>query len=187
LNERASRLLDLANAPIFSARQRFGRFADCVLVRDRVTFADVLDAELGMCAEVPASRGAWSNRVITPPLFIFGHTGVDLRPAAYAPVEEPPVLRARPVPPQPTRSPLTPLEQQALAALNDLGAGLDDGVSSAGLRCAFRRLAHRYHPDRHPGSSRVEQERLSRLFVETTEHYRLLAAALETRATPTRH
>jgi len=125
--------------------------------------------------------------VATPPLFIFGNLGFDVCASAYAPVDEPPVSRTRPVPPQLTRPALTALERRALAALNDLGAGLDDGVSSADLRRAFRRLAHRYHPDRHPGSSRAEQERLSRLFAETTEHYRLLAAALETRATPTRH
>ncbi len=152
-----------------------------------MTFADVLDAELGMCTEVPPSRGRWSNRPITPPLFIFGSSCFDVRPAAYAPVEEPLVSRTQPVPPQLTRPPLTPLEQKALAALNDLGAGLGEGVSSADLRRAFRRLAHRYHPDRHPGSLRAEQDRLSRLFAEMTEHYRLLAAALETRATSTRH
>ena len=108
-----------------------------------------------------------------------------MRPVSYAPFDEPPAPAVEPPVSQtlPALPPLTPREQMALAALNDLGAGLDDRVSSEDVRRAFRRLAHRYHPDRHPGSSRAEQERLSRLFAEMTDHYRLLAAALDTTAT----
>ena len=74
---------------------------------------------------------------------------------------------------------LTLLERRALAALNRLGAGLDEALSSDTLRRAFRRLAHRYHPDRHPGSSPAESARLARLFAEATAHYRVLAAAVD--------
>jgi len=85
----------------------------------------------------------------------------------------------RPVATATTR--LTALEARAMAALNALGAGLDDTVSPDTLRRAFRQLAHRYHPDRHPGSSGAETARLARLFAEATDHYRLLAAGLDAR------
>ncbi len=62
--------------------------------------------------------------------------------------------------------------------LNDLGADLDDSLSPSTLRRAFRQLAHRYHPDRHPGRNAAELQQLARLFTEATEHYRVLAAAL---------
>jgi hypothetical protein len=81
----------------------------------------------------------------------------------------------------PRRIRLTTLEARALAALNALGAGLDDTVSPETLRRAFRRLAHRYHPDRHPGSGAVEAAHLARQFAEATAHYRLLAAGLDAR------
>jgi len=161
------------------------------------TFADVLEATLGAHAEVPPSRAQWSNRPITPPLFVFGDTGHTGQrhvhpvsydsalfdapshgPTSYAATEEPPAWRVQPAP-----IVLAPHEQEALAALNVLGAGLDEGLSPTDLRRAFRRLAHRYHPDRHPGSSHTEQERLARLFAEMTDHYRLLWTALNTRAT----
>jgi curved DNA-binding protein CbpA len=65
-------------------------------------------------------------------------------------------------------------------ALNALGAGLGEDLSATTLRRAFRRLARRYHPDRHPESSPAELEHLARLFAEATDHYRVLAAALVT-------
>jgi len=63
-------------------------------------------------------------------------------------------------------------------ALNALGADLGEYLSVNTLRRAFRRLARRYHPDRHPGSGAAELHRLACLFAEATEHYRVLAAAL---------
>jgi DnaJ-class molecular chaperone len=69
---------------------------------------------------------------------------------------------------------LTVLEHKAFDALNALGADLDDAFTPETLRRAFRKLAHRYHPDRHSGSSAAERARLARLFAEATDHYRLL-------------
>jgi hypothetical protein len=78
-----------------------------------------------------------------------------------------------------TRLALSAAQRDALAALNAMGAALDDAMSSAEMRSAFRRLAHQCHPDRHPGSSTAEQASLSRQFAALTDHRRCLAAALE--------
>ena len=132
------------------------------------TFAEILAAELD-CTEVPRDAGAW-HRPLTTPLFVFEPLPrPDLRPAAGG------RRSARKV----NVPILNPQERQALDALNELGADLlIDDLSSSTLRRAFRRLAHRYHPDRHPGADAAEQQRLARVFVAATAHYRLLAAAL---------
>lgn len=115
------------------------------------TFAEILDTHLG-CTVVPrATPRAWTSRPLTSPLFAFD---LPLTAARRAPVE--PALPAQ----------LTSLERQTL-----------DGAPTAdALRRAYRALAHRYHPDRHPASSPAERERLARLFAEATEHYRRLSA-----------
>jgi hypothetical protein len=110
---------------------------------------------------------------MTPPLFLFGGPQFLFPSTPYASLGERSTQQARP------SATLTALERRALAALNDLGAGVDDTVSSFELRHAFRTLARQYHPDRHTGSGHVETARLSRLFAELTDHYRLLAAALD--------
>ena len=172
-------------------------------------FADVLDAELG-CTNVPPGGGGSGSghRVLTAPLFVLempfpaardaggglrsalpaaglrvmGRVGAPARPASPTHPQDPPPPRHTPPPVPAIR--LTRLEARAVEALNRMGAGLDDRVSLDTLRRAFRRLARRYHPDRHPGTSAVEQDRLARLFAEATDHYRLLAAALESRVPP---
>jgi hypothetical protein len=137
-------------------------------VGNAATFAELLDAHLG-CTDVPppVARG-WTGRPVTAPLFAF-ELPLTAKPAPAAPRPEP----QRPAAP---RLRLTTVEQQALDALNALGAGLDDELTPATLRRAFRGLAHRYHPDRHPGRSAAEHARLARLFAEVTAHYRLLSA-----------
>jgi hypothetical protein len=136
-----------------------------VAVPGTATFAEMLEAELN-CTQAPDVSGAW-NRPLTTPLFFFERP----RPATHAPTHA-----QAPSPKKPAR--LSARDMRSLAALNDLGAGLGNDLSSSSLRRAFRQLARRYHPDRHPGSSTAEQQRLARLFAAATEHYRVLAAAL---------
>jgi hypothetical protein len=173
------------------------------------SFADVLDAHLG-CTQVPPVRPTLSNRPLTAPLFAFDlprsssttpratvgsrlHTPASIESSAARPVRpepaqirsEAPRVAARQEPrPAAERIRLTALESRALKALNALGADLDEHLSNDTLRRAFRQLARCYHPDRHPGVSAAERDRLAQLFVDATSHYRLLAAALEARLEP---
>ena len=151
------------------------------------TFAEILEAELN-CTNVPPPAdhpsSTW-NRPLTTPLFVFDFPRPvlhvfegDLRNTAHAHPRTqgsaPPIAE----PPSTAKTPLNASEKRALMALNALGAGLSEDPSAPALRRAFRRLARRYHPDRHPESSAAELERLARLFADATEQYRVLAAAL---------
>ncbi len=62
----------------------------------------------------------------------------------------------------------------ALDQLNALGAAIGADFTVQELRQAFRALARRYHPDRHPNSSAIEKARLSRQFVQLHDAYREL-------------
>jgi hypothetical protein len=175
-----------------------------VLVRGQATFAEIFEATLN-CTDVPHARGAWSRPLTTTPLFVFELPRPAVGVASVAVGRDVPPLHAplrnfvaqAPTPGQDgratpcTESPatrriaLSPLERRSLAALNALGAGLDERLSPSTLRRAFRRLARRYHPDRHPGSSAAEEQRLARVFVEATEHYRVLVSALAAHARST--
>ena len=88
-------------------------------------------------------------------------------------------------PPRPARM-LTPNQRVALDALVALGADLQSDFTAHELRSAFRALALRYHPDRHPTSREAERTRLARLFADAQTYHRLLLSALEPSA-PTRH
>ena len=114
------------------------------------TFAEILDTHLGCTVVPPAVPRGWSSRPLTAPLFSFEQAG--LKTGSRVPLE----------PPRPLQ--LSALERQTL----------DEARTPDALRRAYRTLAHRYHPDRHPASSPAERERLARLFAEATEHYRLL-------------
>ena len=118
-------------------------------MQDAATFAEILDTHLGCTVVPPAAPRDWNNRPLTSPLFAFE---LPLTATRRAPV----------APPLPVQ--LTTLERQTL----------DDARTPDALRHAYRKLAHRYHPDRHPASTVAERERLARLFSEATEHYRLL-------------
>jgi hypothetical protein len=150
-------------------------------MRDGATFAQILDAHLGCTDVPPPAARVWSSRPATAPLFSFNLPLTAARqnrgwsaPPMPAPAPAPPVPAATPIA-------LTPLERRALNALNELGAALDDALTSASLRHAFRALARRYHPDANPGLSAAEHAQLARLFAVASEHYRLLAASLDAR------
>lgn len=144
-------------------------------------FAEVLRAKLGAGLENDPPRPPSTPAPMTPPLFAGGADWPTRRRGGYSSTSAPadrPARRGRPV------AALTREARRALTELNDLGAGLDDTVSPADVRTAFRRLARRYHPDRHPGCDHLELARLAHLFTRMTGLARELAAALDT---PTRH
>ena len=70
-----------------------------------------------------------------------------------------------------------PHEQRALDYLVGLGANLDPAFTDVELRSAFRALAREYHPDRHPGSSQQQRERLTALFRRLRQAYEHLQGA----------
>jgi hypothetical protein len=78
------------------------------------------------------------------------------------------------LPPFPRRR-LSPRQQQALEMFNTLGAGLQLHFTGGDLRSAFRRLARKYHPDRHAGCSHQDRDRLAALFGHAREAYEVLS------------
>ena len=69
---------------------------------------------------------------------------------------------------------LTEPQQQALADLIALGARLDAAFTEGELRSAFRSLARRFHPDRHPGGTSADQTHHARQFARVADSYRCL-------------
>jgi hypothetical protein len=117
-------------------------------MRDGASFAEILETHLG-CTNVPPVPPTWSSRPLTSPLFAFDLPLTAARPALVEP-----------------RLPveLTTIERQTL----------EDAPTPDALRRAYRTLARRYHPDRHPGCGAAQRQRLARLFAEATAHYQLL-------------
>jgi hypothetical protein len=69
----------------------------------------------------------------------------------------------------------TRAQHEALATLRSLGAAhLGEELAIDDLRRAFRMLAQRLHPDRHPHLTPVARGRLSAQFAEAAGAYRLL-------------
>ena len=77
---------------------------------------------------------------------------------------------------------LTPVQQRALDALIGLGAALSSDFTPQELRAAFRVLALRYHPDRHPFASAADVTVLAHTFTAITGHYEVLRGATATPA-----
>jgi len=76
---------------------------------------------------------------------------------------------------------LTAAEQRALRCFLALGGVVADDFTAQELRREYRRLAHRYHPDRHRDASPAERALLARQFAEATESYRCLAPVVGAR------
>ena len=73
---------------------------------------------------------------------------------------------------------LTERQQRAFHVLVVLGADLRSDFTADGLRSAYRSLARRYHPDRHPDSSQADKARLARVFADLNEYHSWLLSAL---------
>jgi hypothetical protein len=153
-------------------------------------FRQILDGKLddaGFARTArPEHRAAGGGTQPAPrPVFLFGdiRSGFTAGPGRPAPTSGAPawtpVYGARPgAQSRPARR-LTPAERRALDTLCALGAGaLGDHFTDAELKSAFRELARRFHPDRHPGSSDAERARLSREFASACEAYRTLTTQI---------
>jgi hypothetical protein len=156
-------------------------------------FGQILDEKLegaGFAWASRRERRAAADHPGARPVFLFG----DLRSGFTAGPSRPaqasgaspwtPVYGARPgaqsrgagvrAGDRPARH-LTPPQRLAVDALRALGADpLCDDFTDAELKSAFRVLARRFHPDRHPASSDAERARLSRSFAAACDAYRAL-------------
>jgi hypothetical protein len=144
-----------------------------------VSFAEVFDEALGRVSADPVRAGrparlAWGASGPVHPAMPF----LFARPLTSAVPRWPAVPATEPRRPDHA---FTDLERRAFDRLLDLGARLELNFSADELRREYRRLAQRYHPDRHTGGSVVEQGRLGRTFAELTERYRCVRALVEPR------
>ena len=92
------------------------------------------------------------------------------------------VLLQRAVDAEMTAIDLTAMQWRSLDTFNRLGASLPVDFSAGDLRSAFRLLARRYHPDRHPGATAPDRQRLAQQFTSLRTSYETLLTALESAA-----
>jgi hypothetical protein len=154
-------------------------------------FRQILDEKLeggtfawASCQEQPPA-GTW--RPGPRPVFLYGDrtSGFSACPGGSARV--PSVSGASPRTPvygagtgaqfRPARR-LTPAQRGALDALRSLGASVGDDFTSAEIKSAFRALARRFHPDRHPWSTDTERTAFARAFASACDAYRTLTTAV---------
>jgi hypothetical protein len=69
---------------------------------------------------------------------------------------------------------LTRAQRQAVEEMASLGVCLTADFSDDEVRGAYRQLARRYHPDRHPACSEGEKARLGALFARAHASYQVL-------------
>lgn len=155
-------------------------------MRERADFGRVLDEKLGETvawSSPVGARGSASWRPGPGPVFLFG--GVT---AGFAGSPRPGVTRVPPAwftssrpaatPVRPART-LSRTQERALDYLRGLGARtLAADFTDAEIKSAFRALALRFHPDRHPGSSDAERASLARAFASVCDAYRTLTATV---------
>lgn len=142
-----------------------------------VTFADVLDRTLAnwpLGPQAPPRHARHAPFVASldgPAVSI--HATPYARLAAARHATTPAVTAPPPQPPRPVRV-MTAAQRDAARVLMDLGADLPADFTDEELRRAFRALARRWHPDRHPGASPAEHARLARTFAAVMTAYRCL-------------
>jgi hypothetical protein len=157
-------------------------------------FAAVLDEKLrnSPSSKPSPARGVQPRHVPTVQAFVFEFaasfgTTRDLRAARFSctysrgfvhPAESGRTRQPDDAPRNRPNRTLSPQAQSALDRLNALGAGIHADFTPQELRHAFRTLARRYHPDRHPGSSATEKARHSRQFIQLHDAYRELQGAI---------
>lgn len=160
-------------------------------------FTDILNGILSGFGE---SRGMpetppFEPRYIPPHPLLFAEPHRPFRPSPYwdIPRQERTYRRAAPATPNPKpprpaftavrpKRVLTARQRRALEGLIELGADLTPDFTAAELRSAYRRLALKYHPDRHSASSEGEKARLTRVLADLNQHHRELAAAVRSAA-----
>lgn len=144
------------------------------------TFAEVLDRTLAAWpARAEAPPPVYASRVAPFLATLDGHV-VSIHATPYArrvapaATGRPPATAPRPPrPPRPPRE-MTPAERDAARLMVELGADLPPDFTDDELRRAFRALARRWHPDRHPGATPAEHARLARTFTAVMTAYRCL-------------
>ena len=150
-------------------------------MQEGATFAEVLDGFLHPHA--PGTPVQQSQAPVRPaPASPFLFSTAYRRAPASLPRDYVTVGDAGPAAPRAARSrrSLTAVQQRSFDALIALGANLTSDFTAQELRAAFRALARRYHPDRHPFADAAEVTILARTFTAITGHVELLRTLAET-------
>jgi len=158
-------------------------------MRRTVSFAQVLDETLAAASE-PLNAGPMHRSYAAPHVLGFFDFSAPGRQPGAATVPSRAHSAAsiwglgadRPVSPQMSSTPrvqryLNTEERQALQDFATLGADLAPDFTDTELRAAFRDLARRYHPDRHPESDGAKKAYWSVLFARVHTAYRTLQRA----------
>jgi hypothetical protein len=153
---------------------------DAAPVRERVFRPEPVLGYFGCAAGIPAVP----PRVSPQRFKVFAQAGRCSASAGahagavHAPAHSAYLRAERPVRVERPRRRLTAAQQNAFDRLIALGAPLDAAFTADELRSAFRLLARRYHPDRHPGADAGERSRLAALFADAHRAYTDLQPAL---------
>jgi hypothetical protein len=163
-------------------------------VGSATAFADILDEIVSGFGQSPGvADPRFEPRYVPPHPFLFTEPFRPFRPSPYRGAHRQERAGRRTSPPsnatpRPARKParpsrtLTTRQRQALEAFVELGAELTADFTPGELRSAYRRLALKYHPDRHAAGSDDEKARLTRVLADLNEHHRELMAALRSAA-----